>query len=53
MPGNIITINGVSEFYVGDSKMPALIKHLKDNGFPHNKQAKAIIKEAAAKEKRE
>lgn len=51
MPGNIIAINGVSEFYVGDSKMPALIKYLKDNGFPHNKAAKEIIKEVVKKAK--
>ena len=46
MPANIITINGVSEFYVGDSKMPAFLKWLKDNGFPQNKEATEILKEA-------
>ncbi len=45
MPGNTITINGVSKFYVGDSKMPELIKYLDKEGFPENKEAKEIIKE--------
>ncbi len=46
MPANIVTINGVSKFYVGDSKMPELLKWLKENGFPENNAAKNIIKEA-------
>lgn len=46
MPVNIITINGVSEFYVGDSKMPDFLKWLKENGFPENKEAKELLKEA-------
>ena len=45
MPANIITINGVSEFYVGDSKMQSFLKWLRENGFPQNKEAKAILKE--------
>jgi len=45
MPANIITINRVAEFYVGDSKMPDLIKFLKEKGFPENKEAKELIKE--------
>ena len=45
MPANIIKINNVSEFYVGDSKMPALIKFLKDNGFPENEEAQTLLKE--------
>ena len=43
MPANIIKINGVSEFYVGDSKMPDLLKFLKAKGFPENKEAKALL----------
>ena len=45
MPGNIITINRVSEFYVGDSKMPCLIRFLAENGFPENKEAKETVRE--------
>ncbi|KKN75005.1 hypothetical protein LCGC14_0385070 [marine sediment metagenome] len=45
MPANIITINGVSEFYVGDSKMPKFIRWLKRHGFPENKEAKALLEE--------
>lgn len=35
MPGNIISINGSKslEWYVGDSKMPKLLKLLKEIGF--------------------
>ena len=44
MPANIISINNVSEFYVGDSKMPDLIAFLADKGFPQNKEAKELIK---------
>ena len=32
MPGNIISINGNDEWYVGDSKMPDLLKFLKKVG---------------------
>jgi len=45
MPANIITINNVSEFYVGDSRMPALLECLKEIGFPENKEAQQLIKE--------
>ena len=45
MPANIITINGVSEFYVGDSKMPDFLTWLKENGFPENREAEEILKE--------
>ena len=45
MPGNTIIINGASRFYVGDSKMPKLIKYLDRKGFPENKEAGEIIKE--------
>ena len=45
MPANIIKINDASESYVGDSKMPDLLKWLKENGSPENKEAKAILKE--------
>lgn len=45
MPANIIKINDASEFYVGDSKMPDLIKFLKDKGFPENEEAKVLLKE--------
>ena len=48
MPANIIKINDTSEFYVGDSKMPDLLKWLKENGSPENKEAKAILKETDA-----
>lgn len=33
MPGNEVVINGSIEYYVGDSKMPELMKWLKVNGF--------------------
>ena len=45
MPGNIIQINGVSEFYVGDSKMNDLLIFLRDHGHPENKEAKDILKQ--------
>ena len=45
MPANIISINNVSEFCVGDSKMPYLIAFLAGNGFPKNKEAKELINE--------
>ena len=45
MPANIIQINGVSEFYVGDSKMNDLLIFLRDNGHPENKEAEEILKE--------
>ena len=45
MPANIITINGCAEFYVGDSKMPELVRFLKDKGFPQNEDAKFLLKE--------
>ncbi len=45
MPANIITINGVSEFYVGDSKMPLFLRWLRKHGFPQNKEAEKILKE--------
>lgn len=39
MPGNIIKINNSSdlEWYVGDSRMPNLIKHLNKNGIKNKK----------------
>jgi len=46
MPANIILINGVSEFYVGDSKMPELVNWLRKKAFPQNKGAKLLLKEA-------
>ncbi len=46
---NTITINGVSEFYVGDSRMPDFLRWLEENGFPLNKEAEAILKEGEAK----
>lgn len=39
MPGNIITINGVTEYYVGDSKMPGLIEYLDKFGYKEEKKA--------------
>ena len=45
MPSNTIQINGVSEFYVGDSKMNDLLIFLRDNGHPKNKEAKKILEE--------
>jgi len=48
MPANIISINSVSEFYVGDSKMPDLIAFLADKGFPQNKEAKELIEAEGA-----
>lgn len=47
MPGNTVSINNYAEFYVGDSRMPELIKFLKEKGFPENKGAKEILKEAS------
>jgi len=44
MPANIVTINGVSEFYVGDSKMPKFLKWLKKHGFPENKEAEVLLR---------
>jgi len=38
MPGNIISINDSIEYYVGDSKMPALMKWLKENGHIERKK---------------
>ena len=32
MPGNVVQINGMIEYYVGDSKMDGLLSYLKDNG---------------------
>jgi len=43
MPGNIISINGIGEFYVSDSKMKGLLKWLDKNGSPHNKIAENMI----------
>ena len=40
MPGNTIKINDVYEWYVGDSKMPLLMKWLKRNGIKQNKEVK-------------
>ena len=48
MPANIISINNVSEFYVGDSKMPDLIAFLADKGFPQNKEAKELVEAEGA-----
>ena len=44
MPGNIIVINSAIEYYVGDSKMPQLLKFLNDNGFPENEAAEKLVK---------
>ena len=49
MPANIITINNVSEFYVGDSKMRGLLRWLKEHGFPQNDAATEILKEIEEK----
>ena len=32
MPSNVISINGVPDYYVGDSKMPEFIEWLDTNG---------------------
>ena len=45
MPANIVTINGVSEFNVVDSKMTEFLEWLEKNGFPQNKEAEEILKE--------
>ena len=45
MPANEIQINGVSKFYLGDSKMNDLLIFLRDNGQPENDEAKEILKE--------
>ena len=37
MPGNIITINGVEEWYVGDSKMEQLLALLNKIGKKEKK----------------
>jgi len=51
MPGNELLINGIAKFYVGDSKMPDLLKWLKNKGFPENKQARKMLKEKKGGEK--
>ncbi|MHA1225195.1 MAG: hypothetical protein ACTSPV_00465 [Candidatus Hodarchaeales archaeon] len=43
MPSNIISINGIAEFYVSDSKMRELLKWLNKNGSPHNKMAENMV----------
>ena len=42
MPGNIVQINSSKEleWYVGDSKMDALIEYLDKTGFRENRQSK-------------
>lgn len=50
MPGNTIEINRHSQFYVGDSKMPSLIKWLKKNAHAENKKAKKLLKEVVKNE---
>ena len=44
MPANIIKINEVIEFYVGDSKMPELMELLCKKGYPQNKEAQKFVK---------
>ena len=44
MPANIVKINEVIEFYVGDSKMPELMKFLCEKGYPQNKEAVKYVK---------
>ena len=39
MPGNTISINKYMDFYVGDSKMPALMKWLRENGIRQKRSA--------------
>lgn len=41
MPGNIITINGIIEYYVGDSKMDELIKYLDEYGTKQMEKGKS------------
>lgn len=38
MPGNIISINDWREYYVGDSKMPRLLKWLDKYGVLRKEQ---------------
>ncbi len=42
MPGNIVSINNWAEYYVGDSKMPKLIRYLNAIGLPENKEARKL-----------
>ena len=47
MPGNLIVINGAEEltWYVGDSKMDELIKHLDAVGFRESDEEESNIEE--------
>lgn len=38
MPGNIIVINGLIEYYVGDSKMDGLLEYLDEHGLKREKE---------------
>jgi len=40
MPGNVIVLNESIQYYVGDSKMPELMKWLKKNGVKDRKGRK-------------
>lgn len=55
MPSNTVVINGVDEYYVGDSKMDKLIKFLNKHGTrePEKEKEKELTFEEAADFKRE
>lgn len=52
MPGNIITINGVIEYYVGDSKMDRLIEYLDKYGTKQKEKPERELKEKKGVKKR-
>lgn len=43
MPGNIISINSIADFCIGDNKMKNLLKWLYKNGCPHNREAENMF----------
>lgn len=45
MPGNIIIINGVAEYYIGDSKMDELIKFLDEHGIKEPNLSEEVKKD--------
>jgi hypothetical protein len=49
MPGNQIAINGVIEYYVGDSKMDELLAWLDNNGIKQEAEANAQNESADTK----
>lgn len=52
MPGNMIVINGIISYYVGDSKMDDLIKLLDDIGLKQDFDPKHLQQSNSADTKR-